>query len=376
LEQAARLARREFFRRCLDENLVDRVALGHNRTDQAETVLFRFLRGAGTAGLAGMRFVTDGWLIRPLLTLTRSEIRAWAEVEGIRWRQDSSNEDRRFARNRLRLDVIPALTADFNLNLEGVLAATALVAQAEEEYWNSAVEPIFQQVGNWTYFGWLTDIGYMATLNPAVQRRLLRRILLEIRGDLRGLDCQHVEAIMALFHSRHGHDRAIVPGADVLRSFDKLLFRSTAAANLRERQYCQELTPGLAVDLPFHAGRIYVDSETPDHVKCANFKKDLETGYEIADLDGDALTRANPDRPLYVRNWEPGDQIQRCGHQGAEKLKSLFQEYRVVLWERRHWPVVMVGNDVAWARKFGSDARFSANEECRRRVRLTYEPFQ
>ncbi|MBV9670017.1 MAG: tRNA lysidine(34) synthetase TilS, partial [Acidobacteriales bacterium] len=125
LEQEARRARLDFFRSCMATKNLQRVALGHTRSDQAETVLFHLLRGCGLAGLAGMRPVTSDGLIRPLLGVSRQEIREWARAEGIEWREDSSNADLRFARNRLRNESIPALTREFNTNLEGVLAGIA-----------------------------------------------------------------------------------------------------------------------------------------------------------------------------------------------------------------------------------------------------------
>jgi tRNA(Ile)-lysidine synthase len=374
LEQTTRLVRRQFFRRCLEEKIADRIALGHNRGDQAETVLFRLLRGSGTAGLAGMRFISEGWLVRPLLAEPRSEIRSWATGEGLAWRQDSSNRDRRFARNRLRLDVIPALTAGFNSNLEAILAGTARVAQDEEAYWSAQVQPIFQRAVRRSHFGWIVEVSSLTTAHPAIQRRLVRRILAEVRGDMRALDVSHIEGILAICRSGHGHDRVIVPGVDVLRSFDGLLFRPVTAANSEERYYSEPITLGKSCGLPFHAGLLCLEGVDPGAEKCANFKEDSESGGETVYLDGDALTRAETSFPLRVRNWEPGDQIHRPGRQGAEKLKSLFQENRVALWERRHWPVLTVGGAIVWARQFGCDVRFSAPAECPSRVRLKYRP--
>ncbi|MGC2660404.1 MAG: tRNA lysidine(34) synthetase TilS [Bryobacteraceae bacterium] len=374
LEERARLARRQFFRRCREEGLVDRVALGHNRSDQAETVLFRLLRGAGTAGLAGMRFVSDGWLIRPLLDETRSAIRAWGQSESLVWREDSSNQDRRFSRNRLRIDVFPMLTQSFNPNLEGILAGTSRIAQDEEAYWTGEIEEIFRELVRSTHFGSILNTGALLRLQPAVQRRLVRRALFEVRGHLRGIDLSHIESILVICASRHGHDRVMVPGADVLRSFDRLLFRSPADAELRERHYSQSISPGKTCHLPFYAGRIYVDPVTPNQENCVNFKEESKSEGESVDLDGDALALAGGLNLLYVRNWEPGDKIQCQGHHGPEKLKSLFQERRVALWERRHWPILTAGGVIVWAKQFGCDVRFSAVEGCRWKVRLTYWP--
>ena len=135
LEQEAREVRRQFFLKAMQQDgPVDRVALGHTKSDQAETVLFRLLRGSGLAGLAGMRISTPEGFIRPLLTTGRAEVRQWAETEGIAWREDSSNTDARFARNRLRNEVMPVLVKHFNSNLESTLSGTAALARSEEDY--------------------------------------------------------------------------------------------------------------------------------------------------------------------------------------------------------------------------------------------------
>ena len=205
------------------EQPVHPVALGHTQSDQAETVLFRLLRGTGLTGLAGMQISDPRGLIRPLLTTSRKEVREWAAANGVAWREDSSNNDLRFARNRLRNELIPRMTEYFNSNLEGTLASTALVAQAEENYWNEAIEPVYQEITKRTWLGSILNVTALGGLHLAVQRRVIRRTLVEIRGDLRGLNADHVAAVLALCRSKEGHDRVLIPGADALRSFDRLL---------------------------------------------------------------------------------------------------------------------------------------------------------
>jgi tRNA(Ile)-lysidine synthase len=374
LEQAARMARRKFYQRSMAECSLRRVALGHTKSDQAETVLFRFLRGSGTAGLAGMQPVTEDGLIRPLLTSTRDEVRCWATGQGIQWREDSSNADLAFTRNLLREQIMPALARDFNSNLEAGLSRTADLAQDEEDYWFQQIEPLFQQLVQRTHFGLLIDTASLAALHVAVQRRLIRRTILELRGDLRCIEAKHVDAILGLCSSRHGHDRVIVPGIDALRSFDKLRLARARASKFEERYYRLGLTIGEECQLPFQAGCIFLSrEETSGTSFCANFKEERDFG-ETAQLDGDALTGVGTLHPLYVRNWEPGDALQRQGHTGAEKVKTLFQEHRVLLWERRHWPVVVCGEEIVWARRFGSAAKFRGSAESRHVIRLTYQP--
>jgi tRNA(Ile)-lysidine synthase len=373
LEQTARFARRDFYRRAMRQYSLRRVALGHTRGDQAETVLFRLLRGCGTAGLAGMRVVTQDGFIRPLLTTSRDEVRSWAAAHNIPWREDSSNANLAFSRNRLREQTMPVLARDFDLNLEAGLARAAQVAQDEEDCWAEQIEPVFQQIACRTHFGLILDITQLIALHMAVQRRVIRRAILESRGNLRSIDIQHVDAIVGLISSCHGHDRVIIPGVDALRSFGKLRLTNPGTVKFEDRQYRLPLKFGEECQLPFQAGSISLKAEaTPGPPFCASFKEEEGPQEEIAELDKDALTGDGVPRPLYVRNWKPGDALQRPDHTGVEKVKTLFQEHRVLLWERRHWPVVVCGEEIVWARRFGSAAKFKGSAESPRVIRLVY----
>jgi tRNA(Ile)-lysidine synthase len=372
IEQEARNLRRRFFLGSMRKAcVVDRIALGHTRSDQAETVLFRLLRGSGLAGLAGMRISTPEGFIRPLLTSSREEVRMWATEQGIGWREDSSNAEARFARNRLRNEVIPELARHFNPNLEMVLAGTADLAAAEEDYWLEVIGPIYAKIAKRTHLGVILATLALGSCQIAVRRRVVRRAISELRGDLCGLDMRHIDAILAICRSAEGNNRVLVPGIDALRSFGQLLLTCPGTLSKELRGYQRNLAFGQECELPFRAGFISVDQVNSESQFCANFKGDQEL-LEVVDLDGRQIAVAGRPRLLAVRNWEPGDQLHRAGHQGAEKIKSLFQEYRVPLWERRHWPVLVHQNEIIWARKFGCAHNFKRSEESRRVLRVTF----
>ena len=139
LEQAARHARLEFFREQISAGSVARVATGHTANDQAETVLFRFLRGSAGAGLAAIRPVTAGGIVRPLLNVNRAEVEGYLRDRAIPWRDDSSNLSRKFARNRIRHELLPRLAAEWNPAIVETLHRTADWALAEEEYWEPEI---------------------------------------------------------------------------------------------------------------------------------------------------------------------------------------------------------------------------------------------
>ena len=376
LEAQARRVRQEFFRRARRDHNLEFVALGHTASDQAETVLFRLLRGSGLRGLAGMRPSANG-LIRPLLTTSRQEIRGYAEENQLKWREDSTNRDKRFRRNRLRLETMPELVRHFNPQLEKVLAGYAAVARDEEDYWSAATAAALAGLSRPfdRDAGLLLDAPALLRLHPALRRRVIRLAIGKLRGHLFSVDLPHVEAILKIAASSHGHHRVQIPGADVLRSFETLLFASPATLSAG-RDYAVEMQFGKPVTLPCNAGILSVDRVTSESGVCVTVKNKESISIEEAALDGDAVKLAAGSTGLRVRNWQPGDRILTGGAAHSAKLKTLFQEDRVLLWERRHWPVLLAGDQIVWVRRFGVAAKFAATVESREILRVRYVPFE
>ena len=124
LETAARELRYDFLKKTAEKVGANLIALGHNANDQAETILAHFIRGAGLAGLAGMRMKKDIF-VRPLLNFKRYEIENYAVQASLNFREDSSNRDVAYQRNRLRYQLIPTLEKDYNPQLVDALLRAA-----------------------------------------------------------------------------------------------------------------------------------------------------------------------------------------------------------------------------------------------------------
>lgn len=193
LQEAARTLRRDA---CLAMALAagaHRIATAHNADDQAETVLLRLLRGCGPDSLGGIGEVSpDGVFLRPLLGVSRSEILAYAEAEGLAWREDASNQDTRYARNRLRHDLLPRLAADFNPKLLRAIGDLAEAHRRDAEWVETLVraeaERRFVRVGCATEIaaeGW-------RELPEGLARRLVRHLLIE-HGAGRELSRTHLK---------------------------------------------------------------------------------------------------------------------------------------------------------------------------------------
>jgi tRNA(Ile)-lysidine synthase len=345
LEEAAREARLAFFAQAMESGAVERVALGHTRSDQAETVFFRFLRGAGTAGLAGIRPVTPAGIVRPLLTVERAEVEAFLRERGIPWREDSSNANPQFARNRIRHELLPQLARDWNPSIGETLANTADWALAEEAYWEAEIGRLapgrMREAGGKV----LLRAEALRCLPVAAARRLVRHAMARVKGDLRGIDFGHIAAVMQMAAAAEGHGRLQAPGLDIYRSFDWVRLARPGTDTLANRNYQFAATVPGCFEIPGPGGAI--------RLELIEIKETSETSDCVYNIELDGLDWERVSGVLELRNWRPGDRYRPVGRSAGEKIKTLFQEARIPLWERRYWPVLTDGSSIVWARRFG-----------------------
>lgn len=350
VEQEARRLRYDFFRKSLEAGLIDAVATGHTLDDQAETVLARFFRGAGTAGLSGIYPVTSERVIRPQLELRRDQIREFLRSRQIGWREDRTNADTGFIRNRIRLELMPQLAA-INPSLPTVLASTAEWARDEESYWKEEVSSLEAKLFLEDSDALLLCTRELLELPLSPRRRLIRRAIERVKGSLRSIGFEHVEAVLRVAEAREGSARVQIPGIDAYRSFDWLRLAPPGFDTRLERNFEIPITvPGHAA-IP--ARRIDISLQT--------LKMELVIGGDVYNKQVNVLDGSQCAGALTLRNWHPGDSYTPANCTQREKIKTLFQQDRVPLWERRNWPVLAKGDSIVWTRRFGAAAEYAAS---------------
>jgi tRNA(Ile)-lysidine synthase len=341
LEAGARELRYEFFHETLEGNL-DRIATAHTLDDQAETVLMKLARGAGTRGLAGIypevsiqHSVPSSQprakaVIRPLLAIRRERLTDYLSEFGQKWREDSSNRDLRHTRNRVRHGILPRLERHVNPSVREALAEAAEVARAEEEYWTEEVARLLPVVWNRTKRGGRLNCNRLAEFRFALQRRLVRAA-----GESLGLglEFRHVEDLLAL---REEGARTTLPGDWVVS------------------QQEGELRFEVISDPP--SGYRY-DLSVPGEVLVS------EAGITVKALAVDSADEGyNPERlldwkhahgGLIVRNWHVGERFWPSHTKEPKKIKELLQDRHITGDEKKRWPVVASGDEVVWVRGLG-----------------------
>ena len=332
LEEAARILRYEFLRSAARRLAATKIATGHTLTDQAETMLMRLLRGAGPRGLAGISPRPEGILIRPLLGIRRREIADYIRKLGIAPRCDETNLDRRLFRNRIRLDLLPVLES-LEPAAERQLGRLAELLWDDEALLESVTDTAWRELFGRRKSVPALDARALSGLPPALARRVVRKYLTALRGDLRGVTFDDVERILTI---GNGKERT-VRGGLVLRRDADILF--SAEPGVRRRRALNLVWDGTKpIVLPGGWGRF----EASFHAYKGGRLPSRNDGIEAA-LDASGI-----EFPLTIRSRRPGDRYRPFGAPGSKKLKELLRAKKIPIDHRDGLPVFLSGGKILW----------------------------
>ena len=357
LEAWARTERYQFFQQAVSQESLDYVALAHTADDQAETVLFRLLRGSGRRGLAGMPAKRDlgGWrnaqLIRPLLTCTRQEVLDYVAQRQLPFVSDPSNTDLRFARNRIRHVLLPLLEQEFSPQIRRHLSQLAETLRAEEEWLESSATAVRLQLqaahAPAVRAGLhpppdkrLSVLGLMNA--PAALRPRVVRQWLEQTGEPVELGFLHLDQIRALYEGR-SHGRVELPGDRQVRLEAGDLLLEPKDRQPASQAYTYTLARGQALTLPELGWRLSLSPALSWIGRPAQARLDSRWS---ALFDAAAI----PDR-LIVRSACPGDRIFPLGMGGKKKIHDVFIDAKIPQRLRGLFPLIVLNPgdaDIAW----------------------------
>jgi tRNA(Ile)-lysidine synthase len=388
-----------------DEPELDKIVTGHTLDDQAETVLMRMMRGAGMRGLGGIhpRMVVEdehgeacGEIVRLILGIRRDELKAYLFDLRQAWREDSSNADERFTRNRVRQLLVPLLEKEFNPAVAENLSELAEIARDEEDFWENEVAGWMGTGVHWSEPEWAkppsagsalvqigaaeavpfhessasagrVDVSLQSRIDAApwlvanasvdriwflgepiaAQRRVIKAI-----GERAGipLEFKHVEEIRRCAEDdASGKELSLPLGWKMVREPDALVF----------------VTPDLRnqIENPPQVESYRYEIAIPSRVVVAQTKSVFEfvsvPALETARYNSDELLDASSlARSLRLRNWRPGDRFWPAHTKSPKKIKELLQELHIPQTERKLWPVVACEDEIVWMRAFATPAKF------------------
>lgn len=321
------------------------IAAGHTADDQVETILYRLASSPSRRALLGMR-ARDGRLIRPLLGLTRAQTTAYCEERGLPWRDDATNAGPKYARNRVRNAVVPALAGVHPAAARNVLR-TAELLRDEAEVLDALVA---EQLGG--PHGRAIELDRLAALHPALRRLVVQRLADAAAGQPVPGAARRADEVAAL---RRTGTAMLDLGGGMRAVAEYGVLRAERAADAEE-------SPPVAVALPVPGAVAFGGWE----VRC----EALGASHPPADgvLDRHALAAGGA---LVVRPWQPGDRMAPVGLEGTKSLQDLFTARRVPRVRRATLPVVVCGEEIAWVPGVATSARLGVTPATRAAVRLS-----
>ena len=347
LQMAARDLRYAWFEELLTEHSMDRVATAHNQNDAVETFFLNLSRGSGIRGLKGIS-PRRGRIIRPLLFASRSQIKSYQKNQRIEYREDSSNRETKYQRNKIRHDVLPIMeqiNPGFMEAMEGNMARLGEVFEIYDQSVQKIRKELFTEKN-----GKITiAIDKLRALSP------LRTWLYELFSPFgfTRMQCEGIEKIMEAGPGR----QSISTTHRLFMDRDRMILVPAGSLSF-ERFYLND--PEKHSSLPFP-----MDMEVLDRAELGSIPRDTNTA--CLDLDSFQF-------PLIIRRWMHGDYFYPLGMEQNKKLSDFFVDEKVPVPEKERIWIMASGKKIVWIMGYRIDNRFRITPSTQKVLRLRFQP--
>jgi tRNA(Ile)-lysidine synthase len=367
LEEAAREVRYGFLADVSEKVGASKVITGHTCDDHIETILLHLLRGSGTAGLRGLpaRSVLPHGakssrleVVRPLLDITRQETVGYCRRHRLAPRSDSSNESLSFLRNRVRLELLPELRS-YNPGIDKVLLRLANIAGDDvsfiEEQASLLWPDLAQKEGDALYL----DVNKMLALPRALQRQVFRKAVKELRGSLKDVEADHIEAMIESLSKPAGKRFCLPDGFTLSMEYGRLVMTPTRASvcPLPRLQDTASINIPGETDLPGWRVRADIVRQSVDN------DNGLTASFDL-DRVGNKLV---------VRRRRPGDRFQPLGMNQTKKLQDFMVDAKIPRTWRDRVPLVSSAKQILWVVGWRIDGRVKVTGKTKKILHLQFE---
>lgn len=326
-EERARDERLRFLRETADQVGCLFICTGHTADDRAETVLLNLIRGSGLAGLRGIRWSAPPF-VRPFLGRTRTEIVRYLASHDQKWREDISNTEVRYTRNRMRHQVLPLLEREFNPAVRLALARLAESVAEDDDYLEALAADLLQSaLASGDDVRLVLRSSALAKAPVAVARRVVRHSIQRLRGSLRDIDLAMIDRVISAALT----DKPRFSLGRGLSVESSTGYVTLSLPEPKPEEFDIPLQELGTVDIP--GGRYVI------HVTLSSVPPPPDTLGIVIN---------KPAGLLHARNWCPGDRMRPEGLGGSKKLQDIFTDSKVPSSVRHRVPVVCIGDDIAW----------------------------
>lgn len=364
-EEAGRSARYLFLLEVARKYGASKIATGHHRDDQAETVLLNIIRGSSVDGLSGILPIRK-WkgleLIRPLLCLWRDEIESFCMYHQLKPFIDSSNLETEYKRNKLRLELIPHLEEKYNPKIRQSLARLADLAARDRLFLQTLARLNYRKITHFAGDDTIINRQSLKALPPALQGRIAH-IALKKYLPAGKINRVHIEQVLKILQSSSTGKKLTLPdGLQLEQSYDRIIISS------RHLQVSNIIKP-VIVPIP---GRVCITDRFGIESRVVSVNKlSWPPGKYEAYLDYSKI----PAGAISVRSRKPGDRFFPQGSAGRKKLKDIFIDHKIPRKRRDTIPVVTAGDKIIWLAGFRIAEPYKVTEKTKQVLLLQYKAY-
>jgi len=356
-EMAGREERYKFFKELLTSLNANKVALAHNANDQAETVLMRIMRGTGIEGMVGIKPIRDEIYVRPILHLSRKEIEAYCDENGISPRIDKSNLENIYARNKVRLELIPYMEENFNKDIIRTLNRMSDTVKKDNDYLMEISQKEFDK--HCEIEGLRVIINKNAfKLHEAILSRIVREALLKVNHDLYNFEKVHITSVIKLQSQDTGKSIMLPANIIVENCYGNIhIYARGKTAYYNSNQYSLNINEKNII----HPLNLVIEMDVKSKSQDTLFKG---TDY-IKNFDYDKILG-----PIILRYREDGDKFMPLGMTGNKKIKDLFIDLKIPKSKRNEIPLICFGNDISWVVGYRVSEKFKVSRDTKNILRI------
>ncbi len=360
LEERARNARYQFLGQVKRKVSGQRIAIGHNLNDQAETVIMRLLRGSGPSGLAGIPPNRDDEIVRPLIEVARSEIESYLSHGGLNYVTDASNLRTGYLRNRIRLKLLPELRK-YQPRIVELLGQTAEIMRSEEKLLVSNARTWIEEQSETDGSKIFIPLPAFTRLPDALKNHVIRVALRMTCGNLRRVNLRHIAAVKNIAMGERPHSNVDLPNDLIVRRvYDRLVFSKMEKTQITDFFHYIK-GPGIH---ELENLRYTISIKELENEELPDMKGSPWTAF----LDADLIKY-----PLVVRNFRKGDRFIPFGMRGHKKLKDFFMDLKIPTEERVRIPIMAYEDNIIWVCGLRLDDRFRIRPDTRRVLKVAFD---
>ena len=359
-ETAGREARYDFFNDLKKEFKAQKIAIAHNSNDQAETILMRIMRGTGMEGLIGIRPVRDNIFVRPLIKCTRKSIEEYCLNNNLDPRIDKTNLEPIYARNKIRIQLIPYIQKNFNEDIVEVLNRLSSIIKVDNDYLAEIAKEKYKKYCDSSEEKVI--ISKEAFLeHESIITRIIRLALYDVSSNLYNFEKIHIYDVVDVQKHSTGKMLTLPNNVYVKNNYGDIIIYKKQEQNVNninnEYILCNGLNELKDINLR-------ITLETIDKLGSAKFNGEIFIKYFDYDkIKGEILIRGRKD----------GDRFTPLGMKGSKKLKDLFIDLKIPRDERDEIPLICFGGEIAWIVKYRVSELFKVDKNTKRILKIIIE---